>query len=116
MKVGIVGSRRYRRPEKVYELVDSLGKSDIVVSGGAYGPDSWAEERATRRGLQVLIFRPKIMNLKNKFKVIESYYLRNKEIVENSDVIHAFVVDNKGGTANTIKWATKLGKKVVIHK
>ena len=116
MNVGIVGSRRYQDKDKVCELVDSLNEDDIVVSGGAKGPDSFAEKRAKERGLKTLIFRPKMMNVSNKFEVIESYYARNKQIAENSDVIYAFVVDGKGGTWNTIKHAKKLNKEVIIIK
>lgn len=114
MNVGIVGSRRYRYKEKVDKLVNSLNKEDIVVSGGCVGVDKWAETRAKERGLKTLIFRPRVMNFANKFKVIESYYARNKQIAEASDIIYAFVVDNRGGTWNTIKHAKKLNKKVVI--
>lgn len=52
----------------------------------------------------------------NKYEIIKAYYDRNQKIAEYSDVIHAFVVDNKGGTWNTIKWAKKLKKPIIIHR
>lgn len=118
MKVGIVGSRRFPHQEIVEKFVDTLSKDDVVVSGGAKGPDSWSEKRAKVKGLKTLIFRPKIMSNHrgDRLAVIESYYQRNKEIAENSDIVHAFVVDKKGGTWNTIKWALKFGKQVVVHE
>lgn len=116
MKIGIVGSRRFRNQEMVEMFVDSLSKDDVVISGGAKGVDIWAEKKAEERNLKILIFRPKFMTATNRFSVIESYYKRNREIAENSDVIHAFVVDQKGGTWNTIKWALKFGKPVIVHE
>jgi len=53
---------------------------------------------------------------KTYYEKVKKFYERNKRIVVNSDVIHAFVTPNrKGGTENTISWAKKLGKPVVIH-
>ena len=117
MNIGVVGSRRYRSQTDVEKLIDSFSKDTTIVSGGCQGVDRWAEKRAGERGLKTLIFRPKLMNVPtDKFKVIESYYERNKKIAENSDIVHAFVVDQKGGTWNTIKWALKFGKPVVVHE
>ena len=116
MKVGIVGSRRFTNKQIVYQLVDSLDKTDIIISGGAIGVDTFAEERAKERCLETLIFLPKIKKSMSKYEIIQAYYDRNKKIAEYSDVINAFVVDNKGGTWNTIKWAKKLNKPVIIHR
>ena len=115
MKVGIVGSRRRHDKENVIKLVDSLKSDDIVVSGGCRGVDTWAVNRAKERGLQVIIFSPDLSNVKNRVDMIKRYYERNKKIVENSSVIYAFVSpDRKGGTENTIQWAKKLSKWVVV--
>lgn len=115
MKVGIVGSRKRDDKENVYALVDSLDKDDIVVSGGCRGVDTWAESRAKKRGLQVMIFKPDLTDVKNNYDRINRYYERNKKIVENSDVVYAFVSkDRKGGTENTIKWTKMFNKKVII--
>jgi len=115
MKVGIVGSRRRIDKENIYKLVDSLKKEDIVVSGGCKGVDSWAEERAKERGLNTIIFKPKLDGCNEYWKYVQAYYSRNKQIAEESDVIYAFVSsDRTGGTENTIKYASGLKKKVVI--
>ena len=114
MKVAIVGSRRRHCQDEVYALVDSLKDTDVVVSGGAVGPDSWAVERAKERGLFVKVFHARI-NRYSRFEVIKSFYERNKKIAEYADVVYAFVSpDRIGGTENTIKWAKKFGKKVVL--
>lgn len=115
MKVGIVGSRRRYDKESVIKLVDSLNENDIVVSGGCRGVDTWAEERAQERRLQVVVFRPKLLGVKNKGDMIKCFYARNQQIAECCDVLYAFVApDRCGGTENTIKYALDLNKKVVV--
>jgi len=115
LKVGIVGSRKRKDKESVYKLVDSLDEKDIVVSGGCRGVDTWAEERALQRGLRVKIYKPKLYMVQSRQDVIQRYYDRNKIVASESEVLYAFVSeDRKGGTENTIKWARLLGKRVVI--
>lgn len=115
MKVGIVGSRRREDKQSVLYLVGILKDDDIVVSGGCRGVDVWAEERANRRGLKIIIFKPKLKGLKNKGEIVNAYYERNKQIAQEADIVFAFVSkDRKGGTENTIKWARQLGKPVYI--
>ena len=115
--IGFVGSRRYKDEENVRKVVRSvIDEYDVVVSGRAIGPDSWAEDEANKLKAKTRIFLPKINKGMPKYEVINAYYDRNRKIVEYSDIIHAFVVDDKGGTWNTIQWAKKLGKRVIIHK
>lgn len=118
MRIGIVGSRKYPDKEKVEKLVDSLDKDDVVVSGGAYGPDSWAEQRAAQRGLRTIIFKPELEEItppKTWERIVNAYHQRNMKIAQNSDVIHAFVNGSKGGTWNTINWAKQFGRKIIIY-
>lgn len=115
--IGFVGSRRYKDEEYVRKVVRSIvDKDDVLVSGGAKGPDSYAESEAKKLKAKTVIFRPDLRKVNNKYDAIKAYYERNRKIAERSDIIHAFVVDDKGGTWNTIKWAKKLGKMVIIHK
>jgi len=115
MKVAVVGSRRRTDKQSVYNLIDSLGMEDTIVSGGCHGVDTWAEERAIERGLKTIIFRPLLSGSMSYIERVNIYYDRNKKIAEAGDIIYAFVApDRRGGTENTIKYAEKLGKKVVI--
>lgn len=119
VNIGIIGSRRYKNKREIERLIKDIlnnSKYVIVVSGGAVGPDSWAENYAKEKGLKTKVFLPKIKKGMGKYEIINAYYDRNKKIAEYSDVIHAFVVDDKGGTWNTIKYAKKLKKLVIIHR
>lgn len=118
MRIAIVGSRRRDCKDEVEKLINELwtcNKNLVIVSGGATGVDTWAEDYGKLLGIETDIYLPNLENLLNKIDTIRRYYARNKLIVENSGAIYAFVADDrKGGTENTIKWAKKLGKQVVI--
>jgi len=115
-KIGIVGSRRRTDKNNVIALVDSLDLTDTIVSGGCKGVDTWAEERAKQRGMKTIIHKPDLKNVKDRIDVVKRYYERNKKVAQESDIIHAFVSnDRKGGTENTIQWSLKMHKIIIIH-
>ena len=115
MKIAIVGSRRRTDKENVEKLVSSFARDVIVISGGAKGVDTWAEQSARERGLEVIIFKPDLKNIKHRGDMVQRYYNRNKKVAQECDILYAFVSpDRKGGTENTIKFAQELGKKVTI--
>ena len=117
MKVGIIGSRKRKDRKSVYAYVDTLPKNTIVVSGGCYGPDRWAEERAKQRGLKTIIHRPQIEKAANYIQMVNTYYNRNQKIVNDSDKIVAFPAKDgieRGGTWYTINYAKKKGVPVEL--
>jgi predicted Rossmann-fold nucleotide-binding protein len=117
MKYGIVGSRQRKDVSAVECFIQSLPKNSIIVTGGARGVDTFAENAAKRNGFECLVFKPELTGAKNYYDACERYYDRNKKIVDNSDIIVAFVSkDRKGGTENTIKQAQVAKKPVqIIH-
>lgn len=115
IKYGFVGSRRRTDKETVEVYVDNLPKDAIVISGGCKGVDTWAEERAKKRHLKTIIFRPNLSNVTGRFDMINRYYERNMLIAKEADIIYAFPADDrKGGTETTIEWAKKYKKSVII--
>jgi predicted Rossmann fold nucleotide-binding protein DprA/Smf involved in DNA uptake len=115
MKIGVVGSRRRKDVYSVINFIDTLNPEDIIISGGCRGVDSWAEQRSKERGLQTIIFKPDLTDIKHRGDMIKRYYDRNKQIAEACDVLVAFVsLDRTGGTENTIGYASELGKKIII--
>jgi len=114
-KIGIVGSRRRKCRDEVVALVDSLPQDTVVISGGCRGVDAWAEEAARARGLEVVVHLPKLPENGDYLEICKAYYARNRLIVEDSDMLYAFVSgDRRGGTENTVKHAVQLGKKIVF--
>lgn len=107
MKYAVIGSRTFDN----YELMRTeLDKYDItvVVSGGAKGADKLSEQYASERNLKTEIYKPDWSLGKH------AGFLRNKTIVDNSDVVVAFWDGASKGTKNSIDYATKTGKDVII--
>jgi len=110
MKVGIVGSREFKN----YELFSDVMKqylSDIswVVSGGAPGADSLAEKWAKENKKMLTIYPADWFNLGKR-----AGYVRNTDIVKNSDMIIAFWDGKSKGTKHTIGLTQKMGKECKI--
>lgn len=119
MQIGIIGSRKRKDKKSVYDYVDSLPENTIIVSGGCYGPDKWAEERAKMRGLpEPIIFKPGPAKPgETHYEMVERFYARNRKIAKESDKVVAFVTPDgieRGGTWYTVNYARKLGKPTEI--
>ena len=113
-KIAIVGSRSRLDRQAVEGLVSSLPAESVVVSGGADGPDTWAEAAARSRGMETLVFRPDLSGVSTKFDVTKRYHARNQQIVDAADEVYAFIASSrKGGTEDTIKRARRRG--IPIH-
>lgn len=121
-RVAIVGSREYSKPAQLNEIVDShIKKDDIIVSGGAVSEhkcpyckqpvpyksaDHLAAIYAKKKGYDLMVYHPKYQEFGKP-----ATFIRNKVIVENSDIVLAFYRKGhfqEGGTANTAKWAREL--------
>ena len=57
-RVAVVGSRAHPNLYMVREYVRSLPRDTVIVSGGAKGVDTTAEEEAISLGMEGLIFTP----------------------------------------------------------
>jgi len=108
--VAIVGSRDFPDAEaKVTAYVQHLPDGTTVVSGGASGPDTYAERAARARGLQVMIFAAQWDKHGRS-----AGYIRNKLIVGAADRVVAFYNGTSKGTALTIDLARKARKPVEV--
>jgi hypothetical protein len=110
MKVAIVGSRDYPDKQQVVDYVNNLPEDTIVVSGGAIGVDTWAEEAARERGLPEPIIFPADWKRYGK----SAGFRRNYDIAKEADRVVAFTIGSNG-TADTINHARKLGKDLEIY-
>ncbi len=124
MKLGIVGSRRRNSVADrgiVFNMVSSYYNDYrnelVLISGGcAEGADSFAEEVAEEFQIPIVIHHPKLPPPgSQRFEFTKAYYERNELIAKDCDSLLALVAeDRKGGTENTIKFANKFGKNVMI--
>ena len=130
-RVGIVGSRTYTNRRKIKEFVYKLkekfdDKVEIVSGGQLKGADGFAKKFALEFDMKYVEFPPRHYTYNQHCILDESHYGkryypknffdRNKQIVEYTDYIVAFMIKDKqtSGTMNTIETAQKMNKKVII--
>ena len=119
-RVAIVGSRDYRvwyddegnrhqDLSEVREFVGSLPPDVTIVSGGARGVDTVAAQAAKEFGLAYKIWRAD-WNLYGR----QAGFIRNLQIIVDSDIIIAFWDGYSKGTNHTIQQAKQRGKRVIV--
>lgn len=110
--IGVVGSRDFKNYAQMCREIDKVIKEDDeIISGGAVGADSMAQRYAKEFGYDMQIKYPKYARYGKG-----ATFIRNKVIVENSDIVLAFYVQGRfqqGGTANSAKWARDLGIELI---
>ena len=85
MNVAIIGSRGFNDYELVKSILEKYNDVTTIVSGGAKGADSLGERWAKEKGIPTKIFYPD-WNKHGK----SAGYIRNKDIISNSDLVIAF--------------------------
>jgi len=131
MKIGIVGSRIWTDKKKIRDFIglcmEEFGADLEIVSGGCKdGADRYAKECALSLGVKYVEFPPlhhphncycpEPPYMYNQQYHVRYFFMRNKQIVEYSDKIVAFIPKGhvSNGTNNTLMWADKLKKPSVI--
>ena len=112
MKVAIIGSRSFNDYQRLCQVLNPVkDKITLIVSGGARGADELSERFAKDNNIKTLIFLPDWDKYGKK-----AGFLRNKDIVENSDIVIAFWDGVSPGTKSSIDYANNTSKKVKIIK
>ena len=106
MKIAIIGSRNI--------FVDNLGQylpenTTEIVSGGANGVDSCAEEYAESNKIKLKEFLPEYEKF-GKGAPLK----RNIQIIEYADEVLAFWDGKSRGTKSVIDTCKKIGKKITV--
>jgi hypothetical protein len=108
-KIAVVGSRDFKDKLRVRAWLSKLiWPGDELVSGGARGPDRWAEGWAGENGIRMTIFHPDWSVGKH------AGFLRNTQIVEHADCVISFWDGISGGTQDTMKKAEKKGIPLLV--
>jgi len=112
MKLAVIGSRSLNKNVlDVITQVVTKSKNPIseIVTGGAAGVDTIAETFAKNNNIKSTIFLPQYKTYGKK-----ATFIRNNEILKNSDAVLAIWDGISKGTFYTINQAKKLGLKVMI--
>lgn len=105
MRAAIIGSRTIN-PEIKLEFTPSQ-----IISGGAIGVDMKAKQYAIHNNIPLIEILPDY----EKYGKIAPI-IRNKEIVNNCDIVIAYWDGISKGTKMVIDYANKKGIKVIINK
>lgn len=119
MKLAIVGSRGYTDYNKFLEVIHTiLDKYEIVpsevISGGAKGVDTLAEDYAKEFEITPKIFEATWIDENGNFDR-GAGMKRNPFIIKNSDFVIAIWDGESKGTRNSINIAKNLNKPLVVY-
>jgi hypothetical protein len=111
-KIAVVGFRNFTDYELLKKtLDDSYDKPWILISGGAKGADTLAEQYADEKGYE------KIIHLPDKKKYGRgAYHRRNQLIVDDADEMISFLLGESKGTKHSLELAKRKGIPVTIIK
>ena len=87
------------------------GDVDVIISGGAGGIDTLAEQYADAHRISKYILRPKY-NLYGKAAPLK----RNEEMIKMADMVLVIWDGVSKGAQYTVKYAEKVNKKAIIIK
>ncbi len=106
METMVAGSRSIT----IFDLTEYIPEdTTLIISGGAKGIDALAEEYADKHKISKLIMRP---DYKKYGKAAP--LLRNKKMVDLSDIVIIIWDGKSKGTKFTIDYAKSQGKEVII--
>lgn len=106
MKVAIIGSRNLDVDIEKYIPENTT----MIISGGAKGIDSLAETYANEHNISTIIFKPDYSKYGRKAPLV-----RNQLIAKEADIVVAIWDGKSKGTAYTINYAQKIGKRTYTY-
>lgn len=110
MKIAIIGSRSFNDYQFLCQTLEKVkSKITLIVSGGARGADSLGERFAKDNNIPTKIFLADWDRLGKK-----AGFIRNKDIILNSDVVIAFWDGVSSGTKHSISLAEQNNKPTKI--
>jgi len=113
MKVAVVGSRSFNDYEKMINVLDKINITELVTSG-AKGADTLAQQYAESKGIPVKLFLPLHQTDPSVKYHVKWFFVRNVELVNYSDHVVAFWNGLSKGTKHTVDYAKSQGKPVTI--
>ena len=106
MKLLIAGSRGITD----FDLSEHVPKdTEMIISGGAKGIDTVANEYATNHNIPITVVRPRY-----ELYGIAAPIKRNEQMVEMADEVLIVWDGVSRGTKSTIEYARRMNKKVTV--
>ena len=105
MKLLIIGSRTITD----FDLTNHIPEeTELIISGGAKGIDTIAEQYADSHGIEKLIIKPQYEKFGRAAPI-----KRNEEMVDAADAVLAVWDGRSKGTEYTLKYAQKKNKTII---
>lgn len=114
MRLAVVGSRSFRDYtdlEKTLSFIHKKVPITRIISGGAKGADSLAEQWARENSVDTQVFIPDWETYGKR-----AGFLRNKQIVDYSEAVVVFWDGKSKGSQHSMKLAKEQGKSVLIRR
>jgi predicted Rossmann fold nucleotide-binding protein DprA/Smf involved in DNA uptake len=122
MRLAVVGSRTITDFDTVkaaiYEAIEQYASPDdaiVIVSGGAKGVDTVAQEWAKSNGIDFILFKPHHMIDPSVEYSPKFFFARNKQIADNADVVVILWDGQSNGTKHMIDYCKKRKKTYILH-
>lgn len=109
MNVAVVGSRTFSDYELVKDELRWLSPEDTIISGGAQGADLLGAKYAREIGCELIEHLPDWDKYGKK-----AGFLRNIDIIKDSDMVYAFWDGVSKGTKHSIDLAEKHDKPCIV--
>ena len=116
LRIAIIGSRTYNNYNEFKHLlisfINNLPKDTLIefVSGGAKGADTLAEQFAKEFNMPITVIKPDWEKYGKR-----AGFVRNYDIINNSNYVIAFWDGKSEGTKHSIEIAKKQGKQTLIY-
>lgn len=108
--VAVVGSRDFKNKELIREVLKDVFYTSVgVITGGARGVDTWAEEFCKEKEILCTVLRP----IDSSIKI--NYLYRNVEIIAMAHEVIAFWDGKSRGTKFVIDYAKARNKKIKVY-
>lgn len=114
MKLLVAGPRSYNRKAHIDYLLNEHflwdAKDTVLISGGARGVDTWAEQWAKRRGIPIEQYLPDYDSYPGRVAPI----VRNRQMAEVCDQAIIFWDGASSGTMNMMSNLCQKGKEFTV--
>ena len=114
MKIAVVGSRSINNKELVWKFMEECHdfepEYDKIISGGARGVDSFAEEYAKKNKIRTCIFVPDWEKYGKS-----AGFIRNADIIGKCDKCICIWDGESKGTLHDIELCEEMGKPCYIY-
>ena len=111
MKVAVIGSRSFSNYDLLKKTLDEIAGIKIIISGGAAGADTLAEQWAKENNVETVIYKPDWAKYGRGAGIV-----RNRLIIEDCDNCIAFWDGVSKGTQNSIEMCKKLNRNITVHR